>query len=471
LFRKATLPLCCSLLLLLSSCTQPQLPDYPPAYREYAYVTNGKSNDVTVINLLNFKTARTISVGNGPTGVMANPKKNEVYVVNTDSNNLSIIDAEQNSVVATIGLHRMPFFVDLTPDGRRAVVANSGSANLSIIDLDKRAVITNIAVGARPGLARVSPDGKLALVSNRGDNTLSVVDLARLAVRSTVAICKSPEEIAVLPDSSKAFITCSGSNQVAVVALGAEPVAEAQGPPAKGAQRPVAGRGENRPVADRLLALLDVGKTPLHIVLRPEGWNGFVSNFDSDSISTVTTATNEVSNTHVVGPGPVRSIVSADSSLLYVSNFKGDSVAVYNVEAEKPVTSVRVGRGPDAMAFTPDQHYLLVVDSGSGDVAVIRNDLSINAHILFTMVPVGLGPRQIAVKAFMLRTLLRTAARGVADEQDQSRARASLSPLNRRTNYRRRFLYRAMPMAASISSLARAAISPRVLIPPATMIG
>jgi len=75
------------------------LPDYGPAYREYAYVTNGKSNTVSVIDLRTFELAKTIPVGAGPTGVAANSKKNEIYVVNAGSNNVSVIDAEKNAVV------------------------------------------------------------------------------------------------------------------------------------------------------------------------------------------------------------------------------------------------------------------------------------------------------------------------------------------------------------------------------------
>ena len=145
------------------------LPSYGPAYREYAYVTNGKSNTVSVIDLRTFQPARTIHVGNEPTGIAANGKKNEVYVVNTQSNSVSVIDAERNEVVATIGVHAAPYFIDVSADGKRAYVANSKSANVSVIDLDKRLVLGNIRVGAAPGLARVSPDGSTVVVSNRGD--------------------------------------------------------------------------------------------------------------------------------------------------------------------------------------------------------------------------------------------------------------------------------------------------------------
>ena len=70
-------------------------PDYGPAYREYAYITNGKSNTVSVIDLRTFELAKTIAVGISPTGIAANARKNEIYVVNTGSNNVSVIDAEK----------------------------------------------------------------------------------------------------------------------------------------------------------------------------------------------------------------------------------------------------------------------------------------------------------------------------------------------------------------------------------------
>ena len=128
-----------------------QLPDYGPLYREYAYVTNGKSDSVTVIDLRTFEPAKTIAVGSDPTGVAANTKKNEIYVVNTGSNNVSVIDAERNDVVATIGVHGTPYFIDVSEDGKRAYVANSASNNVSVINLDKRLVLGNIRVGISPG--------------------------------------------------------------------------------------------------------------------------------------------------------------------------------------------------------------------------------------------------------------------------------------------------------------------------------
>ena len=200
-----------------------RLPDYGPSYREYAYITNGKSNTVSVLDLTprplpRFNVLKTISVGANPTGLAANGKKNEIYVVNTDSSNVSVIDAEHNQVVATIGIHGKPYFIDVSQDGQRAYVANSGSANVSVIDLEKRIVVGTVRVGNAPGLARVTPDGRTVVVSNRNDNTVSLIDATNLTVRATVPVCQQPEDIAILQDSGKAFIACSGAGEVAAVA-------------------------------------------------------------------------------------------------------------------------------------------------------------------------------------------------------------------------------------------------------------
>jgi YVTN family beta-propeller protein len=99
-------------LMTLAGCRNHDFPEYPANYREFAYVTNGGSNTVSVFDLVNVRLDREIQVGSNPSGVTANPKRNEVYVVNSgtgqSNGSLSVIDTEKNAVVATIPLHRQP---------------------------------------------------------------------------------------------------------------------------------------------------------------------------------------------------------------------------------------------------------------------------------------------------------------------------------------------------------------------------
>jgi YVTN family beta-propeller protein len=376
---------------VVAGCRRNHYPQYPPQYREFAYVTNTGSNTVSVLDLVNLRQDRVLAVGTEPTGVTANPKKNEVYVVNTGSGTVSVIDTEQNRVVATIPVHRKPYFIDVNADGTRAYVANSGSNNVSVIDLEKRREIRAIGAGEGPGLAKSSPDGTTVVVTNRVSGSVSIIDAKSYRVRAVFPGCPQATDAVILPDSSKTFVACSGGHQVMAIGL---------------AQTHSAIEQEH---ADRLLALLDVGKTPVHLALKPDGGEIFVSNFDSDSVSEIATGTNEVGGAYLVGAHPSFGVVSADNSLLWISNFNAGTVSVYSIDDGKLLpASIHVGAGPDALAFSANGFLLLAVDAQSGDVSAIRTQSytsngAIRIGSLFTMLPAGSRPSGIVIKAFNVR--------------------------------------------------------------------
>jgi len=207
-------------------------------------------------------------------------------------------------------------------------------------------------------------------------------------VRSTLPVCQQPEDIAILPDSSKAFVACSGSSQVASIGL----------------QREASPAGEAK--SDRVLALLDVGRTPVHLALKPDGGELIVCDFDSDSISIIETGNDEVGSSTLIGQRPSHAVVAIDNTRLYVSNFGSDSVAVYDIDQGRRIQTVLVGSHPDALALSQNQNYLLVVNTQAGEVTVIQKrrprKLEPTEYSLLTMIPVGVQPNAIVVKAFRM---------------------------------------------------------------------
>jgi YVTN family beta-propeller protein len=375
-------------LCLLSSCRNHDFPEYPANYREFAYVTNGASNTVSIFDVVHVRVDREIPVGQNPTGVTANPKRNEVYVVNSgngqSNSSVSVIDTEKNAVVATIPVHKRPYFLDVSPSGDLAYVANAGSNSVSVLDLTRRREVAVAGTGESPGLARISPDGKSLVVTNRVGNSVSIFEIGAQGtprLRKVIEGCPGATDAVLLPDSSKAFVACSTGHQIMAIAL-------AHGADATGPAQP-----------DAFEALLDVGKTPIHLALKPDGGELFVSNFDSDSISEVITSTNDVAGAYLMGSNPVQGIVNNDNSLLYESNFRSQEISVYAIDDGKRVgPSIHVGDGPDALAFSAAGHLLFAVDARSGDVAVIRT----SSRSLFTLLPTGRQPNAIAVKAFRI---------------------------------------------------------------------
>ncbi len=375
----------------LTSCHRDRFPSFAADYREYAYVTNGSANTVTVLDLVALRQERTISVGQQPTGLAANPVRNEVYAVNTGSDSVSVLDTADNHVAATIGVHHSPFFISVAPDGRRAYVPNAGSNTVSVLDLETRKEIATAATDQGPGMATVAPDNRALVVSNRSAGSVSLYTInvsgpKPLQFRETLPGCPGATDIAILPDSTKALIACSDSHQIMTVWLGV-PADSWRGKQDATLQR------------DHLLSFLDVGKTPTHLALKPDGGEVFSTNFGANSISELSTWTNEVSGTYSVVQQPSRAVVSRDNTSLWITDFGSGSASLYSIDDGRIVASVRTGAHPDALAFSADEHLLLVADSGSADVAVIRTN-SPGSPTLFTLLPAGPQPRDIAIKAF-----------------------------------------------------------------------
>lgn len=375
------------LALALTGCRPHDFPQYPPGYREYAYIANGGSGTVTVLDVVNVRLDRELAVGPNPVAVAASPVRNEVYVVNSGPEgavgSVSVINAENNTVSATIQLRRQPVSIELDPAGELAYVANSGSNAVSVLDLKARREIAVIGAGEEPVAARISPDGNTLVVANRRGNSVSVIDTASRRVRAVFEGCPGAADAVILPDSTKAFAACSAGHQIMAIALA---------------------RSKTNPEKpDRLESLLDVGRAPVHLALKPDGGELFVSNSLSDSISEVVTTTDDVGGAYLMGDNPVRGLVSSDNSMLYASNFRSSYVTVYAIDEGRRLPAsqggtIRVGDGPAALAFSSSGHLLFVVDARSADVAVIRTA----SRSLFTLISTGRNPNAIAVKAFKL---------------------------------------------------------------------
>ncbi len=207
-----------------------------------------------------------------------------------------------------------------------------------------------------------------------------------------------------------------------------------------------------------MLALLDVGRTPVSLALKPDGGELIVCNFDADSISIIETGNDEVGSSLEIGQHPSRGLVTADNSRLYVTNFGSNSIAIYDIDIGRRIGTLNVGSHPDGIALTPDQHYILVLDTQSGDVTVIqkRSPREPRAHGVFAA---DHDPRRLPAE--------RDRGEVVHAEREEVESRLRVSPtssqISRCTVCRRTYRRRAFRSAA-IAGASRDSISRRGII-------
>jgi len=95
-----------------------------------------------------------------------------LYVTNTKSNSISIIDTTTLDVVGTIPLGQgKPNRVVFHPDGKTAWVVYDKSRDLGIIDADARKLVRRVKIGGNPYNLAISPDGRTLYVLDWASET------------------------------------------------------------------------------------------------------------------------------------------------------------------------------------------------------------------------------------------------------------------------------------------------------------
>ena len=98
----------------------------------------------------------------------------EAYVSNEKSNTVSVIDTDKLEVVKTIKVGQRPRGIELTKDGKSVMVAVGDDDTIQMIDTKTKRRSSALCHPAPiPNCSRYDPDGKLLYVANENDNTVT----------------------------------------------------------------------------------------------------------------------------------------------------------------------------------------------------------------------------------------------------------------------------------------------------------
>jgi YVTN family beta-propeller protein len=154
----------------------------------FAYVTNGISGTVSVVNLRRRTVVQTIDVGTEPRGCALTPNGALLYVANHTEGTVAIIDTASRTVVGKVNVGRNPMAIAITNNGDETdtdetvfVTQIFAELNPDFVDpltlggeardLGKRGVVQAFAVGnANPLITRIalSPLLDSGFTANRG---------------------------------------------------------------------------------------------------------------------------------------------------------------------------------------------------------------------------------------------------------------------------------------------------------------
>lgn len=256
-----------------------------------------------------------------------------IYVANQGSNTVSVIKKSDNSVVATIPVGEEAYGVaSAVISGTTYVyVANTKSNTVSVINSASNSVVATISVGVKPYY--VAAVGTNIYVTNSQSNTVSVINGLTNTVSATIPVGRYPRGI-------KAY----GTNLY------------------------VANYGDPNYTGGNTMSVIDsLTNTVTATIILPAGSTGprgvtvsgskvYVSNFRSNNVSVINTATNAVVATVSVGTGP-RGITPLGSNI-YVENFDSGTISVINTATDTVSATIYVGHSPTGLGVSGTDLYV-----------------------------------------------------------------------------------------------------------------
>ncbi|MDR4507845.1 MAG: hypothetical protein MRJ65_06350 [Candidatus Brocadiaceae bacterium] len=145
---------------------------------KYAYVADGDSNQVAVINTANDEIIATIPVGDEPWRAYASPDGTKMVVPNNGDHTISVIDVKTNKVIATFRGDEDMTGVNFLHNGKKAYVISRGDSALRVINLEKMKEVKRIKLpeGSSLETASTTPDGKKVYLAASRRNSVYVFD-------------------------------------------------------------------------------------------------------------------------------------------------------------------------------------------------------------------------------------------------------------------------------------------------------
>jgi YVTN family beta-propeller protein len=174
----------------------------------YIYVSNERSDNVSVIDGATREAVATIPVGKRPRGIHASPDGTTVYVAvsGTPPEPPPKLDANGN-----------PIFQKGHDDDDDDKNADKAADGIAIIDVAQRKVTGKLPAGSDPENFAVSPDGKHLFISNEDVGTASVLNIASGKVEKIIPTHKEPEGVGIRPDGKVFFVTCETDGEIFAV--------------------------------------------------------------------------------------------------------------------------------------------------------------------------------------------------------------------------------------------------------------
>src|SRR5438876_6152227 len=272
-----------------------------------------------------------------------------LFITNTKSDSVSVIDTDTLEVVGTIPVGKgKPNRIVFHPDGKTAWVVYDKSHDLGVIDAEGRKLLKRVKIGGNPYNLAFTPDGRHLLVldwsSDTSNDEVIVYDLRAEKIDGRVEVSTWPAHGVFSRDGRLFYVSGESAGDVTVIDT---------------AKREIVGR------------VVHGGGDAMGLALKADGKVLYAAAGENKAILKIDTATNKVVGTIPLPGIVHESTLTLDGKFLYVTLRKANKLVVIRTEDDKIVATIPQRGYPDLVTMEPAGRYALVTNRYADLVAVI----------------------------------------------------------------------------------------------------
>jgi len=184
------------------------------------YVTTELDKSVTMIDPKTLKIVGKVPTGQPESHMMAISSDGRYgYTANVGPGTVSVLDLVERKTAAVIPVAGHVQRISLTPDNRWVFTSDTEKPRMAVINAIRRKVDRWIGLPGTGYGSAPTADGKWLLVALPPANAVAVIELATFQVLKSISVPRSPQEVLIRPDGQVAYVSCSESHQVAAIQI------------------------------------------------------------------------------------------------------------------------------------------------------------------------------------------------------------------------------------------------------------